>query len=910
MTVSSTTTRNSYSGNGSTTTFAYGFKIFADADLTVILRASTGAETVQSLTTNYTVTNAGNANGGNVVFGTAPASGVTVVIRRNMAITQATDYVANDPFPAATHEDALDRLTFISQQMQEEVDRSIKLSRTNSMTSTEFTTSATDRASKVLSFNASGELAVTQELGTFKGDSATTTTAAFTVRDIVKATTTAQLNNIYICVADSVIGDTLTDTDHFALLVDAVSAATSATTATTKATAAASSATAAASSASTASTQASNASTSASTASTQATNAANSATAAASSATSAATALDNFDDIFLGAKSSDPSVDNDGDSLTAGDLYFNTSSNVLKVYTGSAWSTVSTFTTGISNTNIPVFTSGVADDDFLRVAGTSIEGRSASEVLSDIGASAVAGSSSIVTTGALNSGSITSGFGTIDTGSSNITTTGVGTFGSLDIEGAIDVNGTTNLDVVDIDGAVDMASSLTVTGDIISNTSGISNFRAGVNAGDSIQSGGNYNVFIGDEAGQAITTGDNNVAVGFEALSTEDTHSRNTAIGHQSLKTLNAGANAQSTAVGYNSAKAVTTGIENTFIGASSGESATTPNYTVAVGKSALGAVLTGDYNTAIGYHAGLASTSATLNTLVGAFSGDALTTGTTNCALGYLTLSAETTGQRNTAMGYSALANQNGASETQSLNTAYGFFAGLNITTGVENTFIGANAGDSCTDDDHNTFVGYNSGSAVNGGFRNTFLGKDSGDAMTTGDKNVIIGSYSGNEGGLDIRTSSNNIVLSDGDGNWRLRIDSSGDLYVPRVYDNTTGNGANVFVGSDGQLERSTSSQRYKNTINDATHGLTELLTLRPVTYKGNNDGDTVFGGLIAEEVHDAGLTEFVQYNDNGEPDALAYGHMVSLCIKAIQELKTELDSAKARIATLEAKVTALEG
>ena len=49
---------------------------------------------------------------------------------------------------------------------------------------------------------------------------------------------------------------------------------------------------------------------------------------------------------------------------------------------------MSTFTTGISNTNIPVFTSGVADDDFLRVAGTSIEGRSASEVLSDIGGQA------------------------------------------------------------------------------------------------------------------------------------------------------------------------------------------------------------------------------------------------------------------------------------------------------------------------------------------------------------------------------------------------------------------------------------------------------------------------------------------------------------------------------------------
>jgi hypothetical protein len=143
---------------------------------------------------------------------------------------------------------------------------------------------------------------------------------------------------------------------------------------------------------------------------------------------------------------------------------------------------------------------------------------------------------------------------------------------------------------------------------------------------------------------------------------------------------------------------------------------------------------------------------------------------------------------------------------------------------------------------------------------------------------------------------------VLSDGDGSPRLHINNSGHCKIPDAYTSTTGNSANLFVDTDGRLIRATSSQRYKNTINDATHGLTELLTLRSVTYKGNNDGDNVFGGLIAEEVHDAGLTEFVQYNDDGEPDALAYGNMVSLCIKAIQELKTELDSAKARIATLE--------
>jgi hypothetical protein len=78
---------------------------------------------------------------------------------------------------------------------------------------------------------------------------------------------------------------------------------------------------------------------------------------------------------------------------------------------------------------------------------------------------------------------------------------------------------------------------------------------------------------------------------------------------------------------------------------------------------------------------------------------------------------------------------------------------------------------------------------------------------------------------------------------------------------------------------------------------------LALRPVTYKSKsaNDGETVFGGLIAEEVHAAGLTEFVQYAEDGTPDALAYGNMVSLCIKALQELKSELDSVKAELATL---------
>ena len=119
---------------------------------------------------------------------------------------------------------------------------------------------------------------------------------------------------------------------------------------------------------------------------------------------------------------------------------------------------------------------------------------------------------------------------------------------------------------------------------------------------------------------------------------------------------------------------------------------------------------------------------------------------------------------------------------------------------------------------------------------------------------------------------------------------------------YNLTTASAANVWVGANGELRRSTSSAKYKTDIIAAEHGLAELLQLRPVTYKGINDGDKAFGGLIAEEVHDAGLTEFVQYAEDGTPDALAYGNMVSLCIKAIQEQQVVISELQAKVAALE--------
>jgi len=183
MTVSSSNNRVSYAGNGSTTVFPYTYKIFDEDDLTVILRATDDTETVQTITSDYTVSGVGNAGGGNVTMLTAPATGETLVILREQDLVQELDIVPNDPFPSGSLEDALDKLTFMLQQHQEELNRSLKVSRTTTITSPEFTETPAQRANKFLSFDASGDLtaftylgvdATASELNTLDGITATT----------------------------------------------------------------------------------------------------------------------------------------------------------------------------------------------------------------------------------------------------------------------------------------------------------------------------------------------------------------------------------------------------------------------------------------------------------------------------------------------------------------------------------------------------------------------------------------------------------------------------------------------------------------------------------------------------------------------------------------------------------------
>jgi hypothetical protein len=130
-------------------------------------------------------------------------------------------------------------------------------------------------------------------------------------------------------------------------------------------------------------------------------------------------------------------------------------------------------------------------------------------------------------------------------------------------------------------------------------------------------------------------------------------------------------------------------------------------------------------------------------------------------------------------------------------------------------------------------------------------------------------------------------------------------GNARITGAYNVTTGSAANVFVTSDGVLQRSTSSIKYKSDVENYTKGLNEVMKLRPVTYKSiNSNSDKIYAGFIAEELADLKLTELYENNDYGEPDAISYAYMVTLLTKAIQEQQEQITLLKKRLLILENK------
>ena len=148
------------------------------------------------------------------------------------------------------------------------------------------------------------------------------------------------------------------------------------------------------------------------------------------------------------------------------------------------------------------------------------------------------------------------------------------------------------------------------------------------------------------------------------------------------------------------------------------------------------------------------------------------------------------------------------------------------------------------------------------------------------------------------------------------RMRIDAAGNVGIGTSspaslchingtirYTNRPAAGTITAIGYDanGDLKNSSSSLRYKHDVKTYGKGLSELMQLRPVTFKFNGE-DRTNAGFIAEEIDALGLEEVMLYDEEGRPDGVLYANMVALLTKAIQEQQEIIDSLKARLDALE--------
>lgn len=173
--------------------------------------------------------------------------------------------------------------------------------------------------------------------------------------------------------------------------------------------------------------------------------------------------------------------------------------------------------------------------------------------------------------------------------------------------------------------------------------------------------------------------------------------------------------------------------------------------------------------NVAVGRSAGQDMTTGYFNSLFGTTAGQSFTTAYNCTMIGRAAGAERAQGYDNVGIGREALYGEIGTLAT--LHTAHSC------------TAVGVSALHDLIDGDQNTAVGRSAGAALTSGNNNTFIGYSSGNLMTTGSGNIIFGEYGGNSGGLDIRTLSNQIVMSDGVGNIRFNIDGSGNLFMVKT-------------------------------------------------------------------------------------------------------------------------------
>jgi hypothetical protein len=284
------------------------------------------------------------------------------------------------------------------------------------------------------------------------------------------------------------------------------------------------------------------------------------------------------------------------------------------------------------------------------------------------------------------------------------------------------------------------------------------------------------------------------------------------------------------------------TGTNNTALGYQALLSNTTGDENSALSSGVLRTNTTGARNTGAGLNALYANTTGSDNSAFGRGTLQTNTTGSNNAAFGKYAMLLNTTGANNTAHGTEALYSNTTASD----NTAVGYQAGYSNTIGAASTFLGYRAGFSLnrTADvaSYNTMLGALAGYFVTTGQQNTFVGEESGYSMTTGSKNTIVGRYNGNQDGLDIRTASNYIVLSDGDGNVEFTAKDGSSWALP---------GAVPQTGTGITFPATQSASTNANTLDDYEEGTwTPQLTGSgggDYTMSGSNSGKYIRVGRI---------------------------------------------------------------
>jgi hypothetical protein len=136
-------------------------------------------------------------------------------------------------------------------------------------------------------------------------------------------------------------------------------------------------------------------------------------------------------------------------------------------------------------------------------------------------------------------------------------------------------------------------------------------------------------------------------------------------------------------------------------------------------------------------------------------------------------------------------------------------------------------------------------------------------------------------------------------------MRIDSNGNVTAMGIYNTTTAGAVNVNVRNDGYLLRSTSALKYKTDIRDLPS--IDINKFRPVVYKSKCEGDDKTKdhfGIIADEVHAAGIKELVSYNAEGEVEGFQYERFTTVLVKTVQEQQAIINELKTRIEALESK------